>query len=105
MNETIETEGTVKLPEKKIKKKKHLIGWFCNILAFLLLLFVIVESYLAFVGFNSVKEDKIPDYYIDINTVSIGDTKITTYNFGLYKAQKIEDSKKYSYKLLPFFLD
>lgn len=103
--EKVEEERLEKLPEKKVKKKKHFFGWIINILAFLLLIFVIVEAYLGFIGFNAVKEDKVPEYYVSVETTEDNGSKITTYNFGLFKAQKIEDSKKYSYKLLPFFLD
>jgi len=88
-------------------KKKKLKLWFifANIGAFLILLFVIFESYIAFSGFNAIKNGKEPSNCIEIVIEEKLNYTTTTYNFGLYKVIKVDDSKKYTTKLLPFFLD
>lgn len=101
-------ENEIKEEAKEIRKKskgKTIFAIIFDLLALALLLFVIFETVIGFLGFNDVREDKTPGYYIDIKEETTGSTTKTIYNFGLYKAIKTEDSKTYSYKLVPFFLD
>lgn len=99
-------ENTNEKVEKSNKKRKgkKIFRTIFNLLSFLLLVFVVVGTYIGFTGFNEVRNEKEPKYYIEKKTYTVEGTTITSYDFGLYRAEKHEDSKKYSYKLLPFFI-
>lgn len=95
-----------KIVEKSNKKRKRngVVRFIFNTLSFLLLVAVIGLTILAFTGFNAVKNNQEPEYYFDKNIYTSDGTTVTSYDFLLYRAEKHEDSKKYSYRLVPFFI-
>jgi len=104
--EEVEVNNEEKIEKSNNKRKRHgVLRFILNTLSFLVLIAVIVLTYLGFTGFNAVKSDKEPEYYFDKREYTSSDGKtVTSYDFLLYRAEKIEDSKKYSYRLVPFFI-
>lgn len=104
--EEVEVNNEEKIEKSNNKRKRHgFLRFILNTLSFLVLIAVIVLTYLGFTGFNAVKSDQEPKYYFDKREYTSSDGKtITSYDFLLYRAEKIEDSKKYSYRLVPFFI-
>lgn len=104
--EEVEVNNEEKIEKSNNKRKRHgFLRFILNTLSFLLLIAVIVLTYLGFTGFNAVKSDQEPKYYFDKREYTSSDGKtVTSYDFLLYRAEKIEDSKKYSYRLVPFFI-
>lgn len=105
MPENVEKNNEEKVEKSNKKRKKNSIFRFIlNTLSFLLFVSVVCLTILAFMGFNSVKNEQEPKYYFDKNVYTSDGKNITSYDFWLYRAEKIEDSKKYSYRLVPFFI-
>ena len=104
--EEVEVNNEEKIEKSNNKRKRHgVLRFILNTLSFLVLIAVILLTYLGFTGFNAVKSDKEPEYYFDKREYTSSDGKtVTSYDFLLYRAEKIEDSKKYSYRLVPFFI-
>ena len=104
--EEVKVNNEEKIEKSNNKRKRHgFLRFILNTLSFLLLIAVIVLTYLGFTGFNAVKSDQEPKYYFDKREYTSSDGKtVTSYDFLLYRAEKIEDSKKYSYRLVPFFI-
>lgn len=101
----VENNNEEKIEKSNKKRKKHgFLRFILNTLSFLILIGVIVLTYLGFTGFNAVKSDQEPKYYFDKNVYTSDGKTVTSYDFLLYRAEKIEDSKKYSYRLVPFFI-
>ena len=91
--------------EKPKKKKRRVFVKIINILAFLLLLFVIFETAIAFLNFQQVRENKEPSYFVKTRVEEKDGYKYTIHDMGLYRIIRKEDNKNFEIKMLPFFLD
>ncbi len=107
-NEEVE-ENTPVVEEKQTKEKKKRkrspIAIILNILATLFFLFIVFETVIAFLNFNSIKQNKEPEYFVTTESRSKDGYDYTIYKMGLYKIVRKENDKNYEIKLLPFFLD
>ena len=103
--EEVKENNEEKIEKSNKKRKKYgVLRFILNTLSFLVLIAVVVLTYLGFTGFNAVKNDQEPEYYFNKNVYTSDGKTVTSYDFLLYRAEKIEDSKKYSYRLVPFFI-
>lgn len=101
--ETVEVEVEAAPP---VKKKKNILLRLLNVAAFLLLMFVIFETVIAFLNFNLIQKNEEPRYFVEKSFEEEGeDIDYTIWNMGLYKIVRKDTPKNYEIRLLPFFLD
>lgn len=104
--EGVQIEDTMaEVKEQKQKKKRNIFIRILNVLAFLLLLFVIFETVIAFLNFNMIRDDKEPNLFVTKTKETRGEYDYTIYDMGLYRIIRKEDLKNYEIRMLPFFLD
>lgn len=100
-----EKELNAKMDTSEKRKKKSIFSIIITILSFLLFLYVVFQTVIAFLNFNMIKNEKEPTYFVTKKTDTVGKYDYTIYSMGLYKIVRKEDEKRYEIKLLPFFLE
>lgn len=91
--------------EEKPRKKRNIFVRFLNLIAFLLLLFVVFETVIAFLNFNMIRQNQEPNLFVTKTKETRGEYDYTIYDMGLYRIIRKEDLKNYEIRMLPFFLD
>lgn len=102
----VKIENTMaEVKEEKPKKKRNIFVRILNLLAFLLLTFVVFETVIAFLNFNMIRQNKEPNLFVTKTKETRGEYDYTIYDMGLYRIIRKEDLKNYEIRMLPFFLD
>jgi len=101
----VKINETIAQIENKRPKKRNFFVRILNVLAFLLLLFVVFETAIAFLNFNMIRQEKEPNLFVTKTKETRGEYDYTIYDMGLYKIVRKDDLKNYEIRMLPFFLD
>lgn len=88
-----------------VKKEKNVFLKIMNVVATLLLLFVIFETVIAFMNFNLIQNKEEPKYFVVKTFEEEGDIDYTIWSMRLYRIIRKDTPKDYEIRLLPFFLD
>ena len=88
-----------------LKKKKNIFLKLMNVIATLLLLFVIFETVIAFMNFNLIQNKEEPKYFVTKSFKDEGTTDYTIWSMRLYRIVRKDTPENYEIRLLPFFLE
>ena len=86
------------------RKKRRVFRTITNIILIAAFLFILFETVMGILDMQRINEDKDPIWYIDSKTEVTEKKEVTTYNLGLYKIVRTDDSKATKITLKPFFL-
>ena len=93
------------IEEFEDRRQKRRVGRvITNIILIALFLFVLFETVMGILDMQRINDDKDPLWYIDSKTETTEKKTETTYNLGLYKIVRTDDSKATKITLKPFFL-
>lgn len=95
----------IEVKEGKHKRKRGIISTILTILSFLLFVYIVFQTVIAFLNFNMIRQDQEPTYLVTKTKEKDEGYDYTIYDMGLYKIVRKEDAKRYEIKLLPFFLN
>lgn len=102
-------EGKTQIQEEQTKmppkKKRSILGVILSIISFLLFIFIVFETVIAFLNFNLIRNNKEPEYFVTTTKETKGENKYTIHDMGLYKIVRKDTTKNYEIRLLPFFMN
>lgn len=106
MEETSEVKDTVESPKKTKKKMSFItaIKIIFNIILFLAFVFVIGEAIIGFIDMQNINDNREPLWCLSQSKKENNDEIRTTCDLGLYRIVKVEEAKKTTLSLKPFFL-